>query len=289
MKLLTIRDDDFSYWTDIEEVEEKYMPFLDNGFYISFGIIPKAVKSYNLGNYNLFFQDFDSSMLITNNYKAVEFIKREISKSRIDILIHGYEHKYYFNTENQSSLLPATKENLDFVRNNNELITFIGEFNNLNYDINYYSTLLTNSIHILKRTFNTNTLVFVPPSNQLCNSALKAIQNKKINLSGIYGKNSFNILSNYLRIYYPLKYNLIFPFVYKNQTNQLSYHSLTTASIFENLIRNLEISSKLNAPFQIATHYWELNSDLLWQLNEITRYAKKLGYISAKLSHILNK
>jgi hypothetical protein len=49
----------------------------------------------------------------------------------------------------------------------------------------------------------------------------------------------------------------------------------------------LEISSKLNAPFQIATHYWELNSDLKNQLFEIIKYAKKIGYSSIKLSDIL--
>ena len=33
MKYLIIRDDDLSYWTDKDELEEKYLPILENNFY----------------------------------------------------------------------------------------------------------------------------------------------------------------------------------------------------------------------------------------------------------------
>jgi predicted deacetylase len=152
-----------------------------------------------------------------------------------------------------------------------------------------YFDKLQNAISSFKTVFNIVPTVFIPPSNQLSDNALKAIQTFNLNISGLYGKNHLSIYKNFLRLYYYKFYKIHYPHVYKNITNQLSYHSLTTASSFDDLILKLEISNKLNAPFQIATHYWELDYNLLSQLNEICNYAKRIGYIPVKLSQILLK
>ena len=128
----------------------------------------------------------------------------------------------------------------------------------------------------------------MPPSNQLCHNALNAIQIFKLNISGLYGKDMLKLRDNLFRVYYQFIYGLHFPYTYRNVTNQLTYHSLTSIANFDDLICKLEMSSKLNAPFQIATHYWELDSELLYNLKEICRHAKNLGYRSLKLSDYFN-
>ena len=287
MKHLIVRDDDFSFWTDVSEIQEKYSLYLENGNFVSFGIIPIAVKSFNLGNYNTFFQDFENYNLITHNKSAVNFIKSEIKKSRIDFLLHGFEHKYFFHTGDLNKILPATYINLEFARSNNEPITFIGEFNQPYLTIQDYIDKIILGNDILENTFGISSKIFVPPSNQICSNSLTAIQKCNLSISGLYGKNVFNLLENIKRLYYPIRHNIFYPYIYKNITNQLTYHSLTTESNFDDLINKLEISSKFNAPFQIATHYWELNFELKNQLFEITKFAKKIGYTSQKLSNIL--
>jgi len=287
MKYLIIRDDDFSFWSDVDEIQDIYSSFLDNGIFVSFGVIPKSVKSFNLGNYKTFYQDFDTATSIINNKKAIKFINTELKKSRIDILIHGFEHKYFFQKGDSNYLIPATKINLDKARNNNENIKFVGEFNQPSLSTDNYISMLDDGNEIFFKAFGKTSSIFVPPSNQMCENSLVSIQKNNLSISGLYGKDRKNIFGNIMRLYYPIRYNLFYPYLYKNQTNQLTYHSLTTESNFNVLINKLEISSKLNAPFQIATHYWELNSDLKNQLFEIIKYAKKIGYSSIKLSDIL--
>ncbi len=289
MKYLIIRDDDLSYWTSKDEIEEKYAPFLNKGFRVSFGIISDSVRSYNLGNYDTFYQDFDLQKNINENKELVSFIKDELFKNRIDILVHGHNHTYYFNTCTIKELLPATHENLTLARQNNKKIFFFGEFNNGQITKKMYLDKLQNAISTFKSVFNIEPTVFIPPSNQLCDNALKAIQSYNLNISGLYGKNHLSVYQNILRLYYSKFHKIHYPHIYKNITNQLSYHSLTTASSFDDLVLKLEISNKLNAPFQIATHYWELDYNLLSQLSEICNYAKRIGYIPIKLSQILHK
>ena len=77
MKYLIIRDDDLSFWTDKDELEEKYLPILENNYFVSFGVIAKSVKSFNLGCHDLFYQDFNQVKSINDNINIVKFIKNE--------------------------------------------------------------------------------------------------------------------------------------------------------------------------------------------------------------------
>ena len=139
MKDLIIRDDDISYWTSVEEVDSKYRDYFERGIKISFAVIPCASKMYNLGDISTFYQDQDNSKWIGDNIDLVKYLKEKINKGLVEIMLHGYNHLYNFKSFDKK-LKVASKKNLHEYRSENELITFIGEYNYQSYKSLYSKT-----------------------------------------------------------------------------------------------------------------------------------------------------
>lgn len=265
-KYLVIRDDDLSYWTKVNDIERIYKPLFDKKIKISFATIPFAVKMFNAGNFDTFYQDENSSLPIEKNKEIVEYIKEKINDGLVEIMLHGYNHLYSFECDGVTKT--ATKENLQNSRELNKKINFLGEYNYQDYQTLYKKT--KEGKEYLEDIFKLKITNFVPPSNQIKRNGIKAIYNNKLNLSGLIGKKydreiSLKGIMTYLD-------RVIFSFTNKDITypkianygrhKELPGYAFTPVTNFDKYEKQLEYCIKNNLPFQIATHYWELEDEL---------------------------
>jgi len=284
-----IRDDDTSYWTTADELEEKYGDLFKCGLKLSLAVIPFSVRSYNFGNESLFYQDIDGRD-IAENKDVCNYIKEKIKADNIEIMLHGYSHQYYLNSNGR--MLPATLENISEIKNNNGVPSFIGEFG---YNNAEHASLMREGREHLESIFNTSIKVFVPPSNQVSRTCASALDLNSLNLSGIVTKDlnrNFSvktIISYYRRIYNKLLHskNCALPLSYKNH-RELSALSVTPVSGFDRLRPTLELAIKAHEPIQLATHYWELDEDLKAELCKMISLFQAHNYSSALISEIMD-
>ncbi len=284
-----IRDDDTSYWTTADELEDKYGDLFKCGLKISLAVIPFSVRSHNFGNESLFYQEINGRD-ISENRDICIYIKEKIKTGNIEIMLHGYSHQYYLN--NNDEMLPATLENISKIKDNNGIPSFIGEFG---YNNAAHGSLMRDGRAHLENIFNTSVKVFVPPSNQVSQTCASALDLNKLNLSGIVTKNlnrnlsMKTIISYYKRIYYKLVHskNYALPLSYKNH-KELSALSVTPISGFDRLGSILELSIEAHEPIQLATHYWELDEDLKAELCKMISLFQAHGYSSALISEIMD-
>lgn len=266
MKKLVIRDDDLSYWTKPEDIDKVYKSLFDKKIKISFATIPFSVEMFNAGNFNTFYQDENSSMPIGKNKETVEYIREKIDDGLVEIMLHGFNHLYSFECE--GIIKTATKENLQKPRALNKKINFLGEYNYQAYET--LNKITKEGKEYLEDIFKVKITNFVPPSNQIGESGIKAISNNKLNLSGLIGKKydrelSLKGLMTYLD-------RVIFSFTNKDITypkiadygkhKELSGYALTPSTNLDRYERQIEYCLKHNLPFQLATHYWELDEEL---------------------------
>ena len=266
MKSLIIRDDDLSFWTSPEDIDRVYRPLFDRKIKISFATIPYAVQMFNAGSFNTFYQDDNSQTSIAKNNKIVEYIKEKIDEGLVEIMLHGYNHLYSFECD--GIVKTATKENLELPRKLNKKINFLGEYNCQNYEILNKKT--KEGKEYLEDLFKINIKNFVSPSNQIGKDGIKAIVNNNLNLSGLIGKkynreiNIKGLLSYMDRVRFTFQNKGI---TYPNiadygKHKELAGYALTPSTDWARYNKQLQYSSKNNLPFQIATHYWELDGKL---------------------------
>lgn len=266
MKSLIIRDDDLSYWTNPEDIEKVYKPLFDRKIKISFATIPFAVQMFNAGNFDTFYQDENSSMPIGENNDIVEYIKDKIEQGLVEIMLHGYNHLYSF--ESQGIIKTATYENLEQSRINNKNIKFIGEYNYQCFHVLNKRT--KEGKEYLEDIFKVKITNFVPPSNQIGKDGIKAIVNNNLNLSGLIGRKynreiTLKGMWTYLdRIKFSLQNRgVTYPKISDyGKHKELTGYALTPITNLEKYQKQLDYCLENNLPFQIATHYWEINEEL---------------------------
>lgn len=259
---LIIRDDDLSFWTKPEEIDELYKPLFDKKVKISFATIPFAVEMFNAGDFNTFYQN-ENPLPISENYQIIEYIKDKIKDNLVEIMLHGYNHLYSFKCNNITKI--ATKENLLPFREAKEKITFLGEYNYQNFESLNKKTKIGKEY--LEDTFEVKITNFVPPSNQINQDGIKAIYNNKLNLSGFISKKynrekTLQGFFTYLDIikFYLLEKDITYPKIAKyGKHKELAGYALTPTTNLDRFEKQLKYCIKNNFPFQIATHYWELN------------------------------
>ena len=262
---LIIRDDDLSYWTKIEDIERVYKPLFDRKIKICFATIPFSVRMFNAGNFDIFYQDLEEKPIEVNK-KLVEYIKEKIDDGLIEIMLHGYNHLYYF--ESDGKIKEATKENLEIPRKFGKKIKFLGEYNYQDYKILKKKT--KTGKEYLEDIFKIKIRNFVPPSNQISKDGIKAIIENNLNLSGLIGK-KYNreitmrgIITFIDRIFWKIKHrNIIYPKIADyGKHKELVGYALTPSTDLDKYYRQLDFCIKNNYHFQIATHYWELSGEL---------------------------
>jgi len=286
-----IRDDDLSYWTKPEEIEKVYKTLFDKKIKISFATIPFAVQMFNAGNFNTFYQDENSSIAMEKNNQIVEYIKEKIDEGLVEIMLHGYNHLYSFECDR--IIKTATKENLKEARELNKRINFLGEYNYQNYESLYLKT--KEGKEYLEDLFHVKITNFVPPSNQIGKDGIKAIINNNLNLSGLIGK-KYNreitvkgLLTYFDRVKFSFKNRAItYPKIANySKHKELTGYALTPSTNWQRYERQLDYCLNHNLPFQIATHYWEIEGELKDSFYSFIEKMAKRGIESKFLSEVL--
>jgi len=290
MKNLIIRDDDLSYWTKTEDIERVYRPLFEKGVKISFAVIPYAVKMHNAGNFDLMYQDEDSAKAIGENREIVEYIKDKIDKGLVEIMLHGYNHLYSLKTDDM--IYVATKFNTMYMREKKKSFYFLGEYID-EYDKLYAKT--KEGKKYLEDLFGVKISDFVPPSNQIVNDGVRAVADNGLNISGIAGKkydreiNAKGLVSYSKRVLFKMSYpNLTYPYVIDYGTHkELAGYAFTPSTDWQRYENQLSFCEKNDLPFQIATHYWELEGELLQKYYDFIKKVFSKGYKSAFLNEVL--
>lgn len=291
MKSLIIRDDDLSYWTNPDDIEKIYKPLFDRKIKISFATIPFAVQMFNAGNFDTFYQDENNSTAIGENQDIVDYIKEKIDDGLVEIMLHGYNHLYSFECD--GVIKTATKENLQKLRDLNKKINFLGEYNYQNYQTLNRKT--KEGKEYLEDIFKVNIKNFVPPSNQIGKSGIKAIINNNLNLSGLIGRKynrevTLKGLLTYLeRVKFSFKISgITYPKVANyGKHKELVGYALTPSTNWKKYASQLKYCLDNNLPFQVATHYWELDGVLKDKFYSLIDESIKNGMESKFLKEVL--
>jgi len=291
MKYLVIRDDDLSYWSRVEEIDLIYKPLFEKGIKVSFAVIPKAVRMYNAGDFDLMYQDEYSATFIGENVEIVKYIKNRIKEGLVEIMLHGYNHLYSLKVGDM--IYRASKENIEYLKQNGEKFEFIGEY------IGDYETLFEKTKkgkEYLEDLFEVKVKNFVPPSNQIDKEGVRAVYENNLNISGIMEKKfnreiNFRSVAAYLKMArFKMKYpNLTYPYIIDYKTHkELAGYAFTPSTDWERYENQFLFCKEHNLPFQIATHYWELKDELLDRYYDFINKALDRGYKSVFLREILN-
>jgi predicted deacetylase len=275
-----IRDDDTSFWTKPEELEAVYNEIWKKGLIVSLSLIPFAVRSYNCGDQDKFYQD-EKQKLIGENRELIEFLQEKIRENKISIMLHGFSHQYKVAKNKRDKPVLATKESLNVLRKYKKgpELCWYGEYNWKGYKQLKKET--QKGKEYLEELLHTEIIVFVPPSNDISKEGVKAVSECGLNISGIMRLNKFNrpvnlysIKNWFVKLWWRVISNRVFPYVMKYGIHkELHAYGLVPGVSFEELRNGFEACRKLNAPFHIATHHWEVreNNELRQTLYDIVQ------------------
>ena len=211
-------------------------------------------------------------------------------------MLHGYTHLYNFKSFD-NNIMTASYKNLSYYRKNNKKIEFLGEFNS-NSSFDMLNKKVIEGKKILEDTFMVKVYDFVPPSNQISKNGIRAIYNNNLNLSGFVGRKynrEFSVkgLLSLLKIigFKILNKDISYPYIIDyGHHKELSGYALTPVTDKLKYQKQIKYCVKNNLPFQIATHYWELNKNeyLKKDFYEIVNKLVGLDFKSKFLQEILN-
>jgi len=242
-----IRDDDTCYFTRPEQLTRVYSPFWDR-MPISLAVVPfhACTKS---GNIPRKFWDGEDVFPVGENEALVAFLREQIERGRLSIMLHGYSHKIYENGyefEVGDNLSEKVREGKEY----------------------------------LERLFGVQIISFVAPHNALSKKGLQAVVENGLNLAGYFlFRPSKGALSAWNVVAY-LRRRLLrwrsgtwdyYPFVLRFRHHaELPVRTLMPSTRLEDLYRYFEIARRYNGVFCLATHYWEANEhpqmrEVLWR------------------------
>ncbi len=293
--MFAIRDDDTSFWTNYQDLEEIYDPFWKKGIRVSLAVIPFAVQSHFQGEHKFFYQDEENKSLEENS-ALVDFLREKNQQNKIEIMLHGYSHAYQVRLSHHKSVL-ATKTNTDGLRKrtHESHLQWIGEYAWKTEDQLMKETQEGKAY--LEKLFSTEIRIFVPPSNHLSMAGAKAMMRAGLHLSGIMGifperPLTWAYLLAYIqRGWSSVRYHRPYPYPLSfNRHQELVAYPLTPRVSLETLIQQFLWCEKKNAPFVLATHYWELKKypDLRGILKSFIDFVSKRETSFVPLSHLFN-
>jgi hypothetical protein len=232
--LFCIRDDDTSYFTSPEELENAYGEVTKHGP-VSLAIIPfcRAGQSRGLPAGH---REQWSVHPLGENKALVQYLRQGIADGRYEAMLHGYHHDE-----------PTIRHEF---RGGSDLHRKVREGKR------YLENLLQTSIH-----------VFVPPHNAISRSGLQAISREGLHLGGVAGMRSgWSWLSLHnLRIWCRLHRwrangHVGIPWVLDLPDHkELSGNPITPFSTFKQSLKRFDEAKRVNGVFCAATHYWEFD------------------------------
>lgn len=265
--LFAIRDDDVSYWTKPEELENLYKPIWSKGIPVSLSLIPFSIKSENLGDFDKFYQD-EEFRHIGDNKELVYFIREKQREKLVCLMMHGYTHQYKVALDKNSEQKTATKDVIDEMRKvkKGRELYWIGEYRWKRYEQLLIETKIGKEY--LEDIFKTKIKVFVPPSNDISREGVRAVSENRLNLVSSISIREINrpltiyTFINWAKnVLWMLVYGRKFPFVMNYGTHKEVFaHGFTPDIRLENLIREFNFCYRKKAPFILSLHYWEINS-----------------------------
>jgi len=260
-----IRDDDVNFFTNPTELEYIYKELWQQNICVSFSVIPFAVKSYYCGDRERFYQD-EKQNPVGENKELVEFLREKIKEKKVSIMLHGFSHQYKVAVDKKSEPVLATQDNLINFRKNKlgKNLCWYGEYSWKPYEQMKKETKIGKEY--LEDLFQIKITVFVPPSNDISKEGVKAVAECGLNISGTIMLSKFNrpvniysIRNWFLRIWWRLNYNKIYPYVMNyGRHKELCAYGLVPNVTFENLKQQFNFCRKINAPFVLSIHYWEI-------------------------------
>jgi len=265
-----IRDDDVSFFTKPIELESLYKNLWEKNIPVSFAVIPIAVKSHYCGDWEKFYQGKEENP-IGNNKELVQFLREKIKEKKVSIMLHGFSHQYKVAINKKDKPVLATQENINFLRKykKGKELCWYGEYNWKTYEQMKKETKIGKEY--LEDILHTKISVFVPPSNDISREGVKAVAECGLNISGTmlllkFNRpiNKYSVKNWILKFWWRLKYNKVYPYVmdYGNH-KELCAYGLVPGVSYEQLKEQFEFCKKVNSPFVLATHYWEINRNTL--------------------------
>jgi hypothetical protein len=286
---LIIRDDDLSYWSSPEELEDLYAPLFDRGVKVSFAVVPFGVRMYHAGDLRRFYQDTEAVPLGKND-RLTDWLKEKIAGGQAEAMLHGFNHLYYVEGPNGPE--PAIRPALDVIRSQGAVPRLIGEFfygsekeliRKISEGKNYLESLLDCPIR-----------VFVPPSNQIGHGGIRAVVRSGLHMSGLIGRvynrewSVRGLMTFGDRILFAMKHRgLVYPKIADyGGHKELAGYAWTPSTDEQAIYRQLRYCKESGFPFQIATHYWELKGGLRKGFYHLVKSALDEGMQSRFLGEI---
>ena len=285
--MFAIRDDDTSYWTSVAELQELYGKYLDQGLKVSLAVVPQSVQTFDRGTRKKMYQK-DDCHYVYENKPLVDFLKYYIRQGKIEIMQHGYDHSYYVQIGNENVFLD---EELRKKIGDTDQVKFVPECIHKQDEI--LKKQLEEGNRILEDTFGTWVQVFVPPSNALRPQAVEIVEKLGMNISGTM-TDKFNrkvdmySVNVYLRkaLWRLTKHGISYPYTMKYKAHkELTGYAFTPSMNMEKFKNQYEFCKRNNCNFTLATHYWELLSDIqlkdqFYKFLDTALQEQKAGFVS---------
>ena len=250
-----IRDDDTNYFTKPEELERIYSNIWDTAP-VSLAVIPFAGGGKVDAIPPEYWQG-DKVFPIGENEGLVEFLKEQIAKGRVSLMLHGYSHKDYpngYEFEAGSDLFSKVRRGKRY----------------------------------LEELFGVIIKTFVPPHNSLSRRGAQAVIDNGLNILMAYSHwpwerplEAANFINFARMVWFWLRYGKS-----KRYPNTLCFsrhkefgcYTLHPSASFQELREGLEFTMEAGGNFCVATHYYALIEDdnLLAILKELISYAKEI-------------
>jgi len=251
-----IRDDDTSYFTSPDDLEEVYGEISGYGP-VSLAIVPyhRAGRSKGVPEG---FRMRGSTHPLHENGGLVRYLRDGIAKGRFEAMLHGYHH-------DEADGRP------EFV-NRNDL------YERVSRGRKYLEDLLGTTVR-----------VFVPPGNMIRAMGLRAIAREGLHLGGTAGvRAGWSLLApatwkTWLHLRKWQKGGGIgVPWVLDlGDHREIPGNAVTPAAKFEDNQARFRAALKMSGVFCLATHYWEMNAPSIHQggpqVGEHLRYLVQLA------------
>jgi peptidoglycan/xylan/chitin deacetylase (PgdA/CDA1 family) len=237
-----VRDDDLSAHTPLAHLRSVYDPLFERGIRVSFAAIPYAYRVYH-PEQNQFSQN-DTGTWLGTRTDIIDYLTPYIQSGQVEIMMHGFDHRYKENAGNNNRLGECLWKNKHQLRRD-----------------------FTQGKQHLEEIFHIHITSFVPPSNAINGVSVDIL--KEIGflyLSGTINSTFNRTLTpeNILRYIQYVSYRTIHgrPYpraMHEGPLSSLTYHSLHSQKQLDNIIAH---AKKSQEPIVLATHYWELYSNI---------------------------
>ncbi len=266
MKYLAIRDDDLCYFTPPGVIETLYSSVFSR-VPVSFACVSRTVPQH--GNKFCFSKAAAPGYYaLADNKQLVEYVQRLIAKRQCEVMVHGYTHEERALHGNwQPECLWKPQEQL--------------------------TEEIAQACEYLTSLFGVRPRVFVPPNNAIGRAGVEATSAAGLDLSAMLSLRPDRPWSRrYASCYqqrwaYTLARRRPYPFTLDFGTHrELGAYRLCATADFDNVMACLRACAEADAPFVVATHYWQLAADegLHSALLRVIDAALDLDYLPATVS-----